>query len=82
MQAKELARKAVRESQVLLKNNNKVLPLSPKSKVLVIGATAAFAPKYISMLWTDPAGRHIAIFCTVWMLAGFLVLRRMARIEV
>ncbi|MFD1050838.1 glycoside hydrolase family 3 C-terminal domain-containing protein, partial [Kibdelosporangium lantanae] len=40
LQAKELARKAVRESQVLLKNNNKVLPLSPKSKVLVVGKSA------------------------------------------
>ncbi|MEC3981652.1 exo 1,3/1,4-beta-D-glucan glucohydrolase [Amycolatopsis sp. H20-H5] len=35
-----LARDAVRESQTLLKNNNKVLPLSPKAKVLVVGKSA------------------------------------------
>ncbi|MBY0419637.1 MAG: glycoside hydrolase family 3 C-terminal domain-containing protein, partial [Pararheinheimera sp.] len=34
---KELAREAVRKSLVLLKNNEKVLPLSPKSRVLVAG---------------------------------------------
>jgi beta-glucosidase len=40
LQDKKLARKAVRESQVLLKNNNKVLPLPAKSKVLVVGKSA------------------------------------------
>jgi beta-glucosidase len=35
-----LARDAVRESQTLLKNNNNVLPLKPKSKVLVVGKSA------------------------------------------
>ncbi|XVQ82254.1 glycoside hydrolase family 3 N-terminal domain-containing protein [Microbispora siamensis] len=40
LQARALARKAVRESQVLLKNNRKVLPLSPRSKVLVVGKSA------------------------------------------
>ncbi|RVT45906.1 glycoside hydrolase family 3 protein [Rheinheimera sediminis] len=34
---KELAREAVRKSLVLLKNNQKVLPLSAKSRVLVAG---------------------------------------------
>ncbi|MEU0881460.1 exo 1,3/1,4-beta-D-glucan glucohydrolase [Lentzea sp. NPDC005914] len=37
---KELARKAVRESATLLKNNNRVLPLSKRSKVLVVGKSA------------------------------------------
>ncbi|GGU31279.1 glycoside hydrolase family 3 protein [Lentzea flava] len=37
---KELARKAVRESAVLLKNNKRVLPLSKRSKVLVVGKSA------------------------------------------
>ena len=32
-----VARQAVRESLVLLKNNNKLLPLSPSSKILVCG---------------------------------------------
>ncbi|MEV4324290.1 exo 1,3/1,4-beta-D-glucan glucohydrolase [Microbispora rosea] len=40
LEARALARKAVRESQVLLKNNRKVLPLSPRSKVLVVGKSA------------------------------------------
>lgn len=34
---KAIARQAVRESLVLLKNNNNLLPLSPNSKVLVAG---------------------------------------------
>lgn len=34
---KELAREAVRKSLVLLKNNQQILPLSPKSHVLVAG---------------------------------------------
>ncbi|MET9634681.1 exo 1,3/1,4-beta-D-glucan glucohydrolase [Lentzea sp. NPDC006480] len=37
---KELARKAVRESATLLKNNDRVLPLSKRSKVLVVGKSA------------------------------------------
>ena len=40
LESKQVAREAVRKSQVLLKNNNKVLPLSPKSKVLVVGKSA------------------------------------------
>ncbi|WP_248965041.1 glycoside hydrolase family 3 protein [Sphaerisporangium perillae] len=40
LQARALARKAVRESQVLLKNNGKVLPLATGSKVLVVGKSA------------------------------------------
>jgi beta-glucosidase len=40
LEARELAREAVRESQVLLKNDNRVLPLSPRSKVLVVGKSA------------------------------------------
>jgi beta-glucosidase len=36
-----LARQAVRESAVLLKNNNKALPLNPASKVLVVGRAAS-----------------------------------------
>ena len=36
----ELARKAVRESAVLLKNNDRVLPLPKRSKVLVVGKSA------------------------------------------
>jgi beta-glucosidase len=37
---KALARKAVRESQVLLKNSGGVLPLAPTAKVLVVGKNA------------------------------------------
>ena len=34
---KAIARQAVRESLVLLKNNNNILPLDPKKKILVVG---------------------------------------------
>ncbi len=40
MQAKALAREAVRESLVLLKNNQQVLPLARGQKVLVVGKSA------------------------------------------
>jgi tight adherence protein B len=50
--------------------------------VCVIAATAVFAPDYISMLWADAAGRRIAGFCALWLIAGVVVLRQMARIEV
>ena len=40
LQAPELARKAVRESLVLLKNNDRLLPLPRSSKVLVVGKSA------------------------------------------
>ncbi|MFD8491749.1 exo 1,3/1,4-beta-D-glucan glucohydrolase [Amycolatopsis sp. NPDC059657] len=40
LQDRRLARDAVRDSQVLLKNNGKVLPLSPRAKVLVVGKSA------------------------------------------
>ncbi|OLR92558.1 beta-glucosidase [Actinokineospora bangkokensis] len=40
LEAKALARKAVRESAVLLKNNGRVLPLGSRAKVLVVGKSA------------------------------------------
>lgn len=40
LEARKLAREAVRKSQVLLKNNGKVLPLAADSKVLVVGKSA------------------------------------------
>ncbi|WP_214107787.1 glycoside hydrolase family 3 protein [Acrocarpospora catenulata] len=40
LEAKRLAREAVRKSQVLLKNKGKVLPLDSRSKVLVVGKSA------------------------------------------
>jgi tight adherence protein B len=49
---------------------------------LVIGATAAFTPDYISVLWADEAGRRIGVICAVWLAIGIFVLGRMARIEV
>jgi len=40
LQARELAREAVRKSLVLLKNENSALPLTPGKKILVVGASA------------------------------------------
>jgi len=48
----------------------------------VIAATAAFAPDYIAVLWTEDAGRRIAAFCAAWLAIGMVVLGQMARIEV
>jgi tight adherence protein B len=52
-----------------------VLPL------VVIGATAVLAPDYIALLWQEESGRKIAAVGALWMAAGIIVLRRMARIE-
>ena len=49
-----LARRAVRESLVLLKNEGSVLPIAPQSTVLVAGAAAANIPSQLggwSMTW-------------------------------
>jgi beta-glucosidase len=43
-EVRELARRAVRESLVLLKNNNNVLPLRPAGRILVVGEGADSLP--------------------------------------
>jgi Flp pilus assembly protein TadB len=41
-----------------------------------------FAPDYVALLWTDPAGRRIAILAGCWLIIGIAVLQRMARVEI
>ena len=48
---RDIARQAVRESLVLLKNNNNLLPLNPSLKIGVIGA-AAQEIRYQTGGWT------------------------------
>jgi Flp pilus assembly protein TadB len=48
---------------------------------IVIGATARLAPDYIALIWLEETGRKLAVIAAFWMLAGIVVLRRMARIE-
>ena len=53
-QHRALARQAVRESLVLLKNEEDVLPIAPQSRVLVAGAAAASIPGQLggwSLTW-------------------------------
>jgi beta-glucosidase-like glycosyl hydrolase len=41
---RELARQAVQESLVLLKNNNNILPLAREQKILVVGGMPTVYP--------------------------------------
>lgn len=69
---RDVARQAVRESLVLLKNKNALLPLSPRSKVLVAGDGADNIAKQTggwSVTWQG-TGNTMADFpgaTTIWM---------------
>lgn len=67
----ELARQAVRESMVLLKNRNNVLPVSRKAHVLVAGQAADSMPRQAggwtsSWQGTDNSNDDFPIGQTVW----------------
>jgi beta-glucosidase len=54
LQAKTLARRAVRESLVLLKNNHRLLPLTAGKRILVVGKSADSLPNQVggwSVTW-------------------------------
>ncbi len=53
-----LARQAVRESLVLLKNQNHTLPLNPKSRILVVGAAADSLGQQAGGWTVDWQGAH------------------------
>lgn len=38
-------------------------------------------PKYISLLWTEPAGKVMILVSATWMLLGMLVMRKMIRFD-
>ena len=61
LQSRELARRAVRESLVLLKNNHGVLPLKPGMKILVVGKSADSLPNQSggwSLTWQGTGNSH------------------------
>lgn len=67
----EVARQAVQESMVLLKNNEGTLPLNPGQKILVAGDGAHNIPKQcggwtLSWQGTDNTNEHFANGNTIW----------------
>ena len=69
-----LARRAVRESLVLLKNNNQVLPLDPSQHILVVGAAANSLPQQAggwSVSWQGTGTSNSDFPGATTLLAGF-----------
>jgi tight adherence protein B len=74
------------------KMQQKIKALSSESKasaiiigllpVFVAAALYVMAPKYVSQLFSTPAGNLILAGCGVWMLIGILVMRKIIRIDV
>jgi len=67
----------------------KAFSAEAKASAIIIGALPPCvmlivfftSPDYISLLWTEPVGNLMLIFCGIWMLVGIFVMRKMINFD-